>query len=170
MLHWTGGTGEGSVLRQRMANRVTKDGTPVKVSVHYNVGRDGSVYQFEDPTKVVCNHAGRVNDFSVGIEVTGPGTLELEGYEYETQTLKGRKVRVAKFGEAQVASVVRLVTQLCDQFGLPHQYPERFDEFPIERLRTFRGVIGHLQCAKKNDPGSQLFVALGAANFYAVSL
>lgn len=96
-----------------------------KVSAHYLIGQDGTVYQLVHDEDVawhagVSSWRGRsgVNDFSIGIELVSPN----DGTPYP---------------EPQVAACAQLTRAICDEHGIS---PE--------------DVIGHLDVApgRKNDP------------------
>lgn len=99
-----------------------------RVSAHYLVGRDGSIFQLVHEEDVAW-HAGQsfwqgrpnVNDFSVGLE------------------LVNRNDGVDPYSEAQLAATAQLVKAICAENGImPHD------------------VIGHCDIApgRKTDPGT----------------
>ena len=159
--HWTGGYGSGAVLKERMANRVDrKTGKPLKLSVHYNIAQDGHITQYEDASKTICLHAGYMNAKSIGIEVTGLGHSKTTSTGVNLQKIKGRQVVVHNFTPEQVISWVSLVTDLCNEFGIPKRIPAEYREYGVGQMLTYTGVCGHLHCSYKLDPGTQLLEAL----------
>ena len=102
-----------------------------KVSAHYLVEEDGSVFRLIDESKRAW-HAGAshwrgctdVNSASVGIEIVNPG--HEWGYR--------------DFPEPQVAAVIRLVAEIKDRYAI-----------------TRGNVVGHSDIAptRKRDPGER---------------
>ncbi|RST30732.1 N-acetylmuramoyl-L-alanine amidase [Sphingomonas ginkgonis] len=122
VLHYTGMPDCGGAL-----DRMTSP--EAKVSAHYCVDEDGSVYRLVDEERRAW-HAGRsywrgttdVNSASVGIEIVNPG------HEFGYRA----------FPDEQVAAVVGLVTRIKERHGIS------------------RGnVVGHSDVAptRKEDPG-----------------
>lgn len=100
-----------------------------KVSAHYQIDEDGTIYQLVDPTKRAW-HAGvsawgeleNFNDFSIGIELVNPG------HEFGYRA----------FPEIQIDALIDLMKQL-------------YAQFPIK----LELVLGHSDIApsRKQDPG-----------------
>lgn len=167
--HWTAGLNSGARLKEVMANRRDpKTGAPLKLSVHYNIAPDGTITQYEDPGRTICNHAGYMNSRSVGIEVTGLGTVKADGQS--TQGIKGRHVCVHPFTSEQVVSFVSLVQDLCNEFGIPKRIPAEYREYGVGQMMSYTGVCGHLHCSYKLDPGTQLLEALVVAGYERFAL
>ncbi|RPJ78712.1 MAG: N-acetylmuramoyl-L-alanine amidase [Alphaproteobacteria bacterium] len=82
------------VIKDWLANGVPDNGTVVKVSTHYLIGRDGDVIQFVDEKDTawhagVSNLNGRAingscNDFSIGIELVGGQWVAFTDKQYES--------------------------------------------------------------------------------------
>ncbi len=122
VLHYTGmETGEAALARLR--------DPAAKVSAHYLVEEDGTVFALVDEDKRAW-HAGRshwrgvkdVNSASIGIEIVNPG------HEFGYRD----------FPEAQVHAVIRLVAAIKDRYSI-----------------TRGNVVGHSDIAptRKKDPG-----------------
>jgi len=76
------------------------------VSTHYEVGPDGSVYEYLDPATRVAWHARAWNSVSVGVDLTGPpGRTDCDP--------------VMPYPEMQVAAFAALVRDLARRFGIP---------------------------------------------------
>lgn len=97
------------------------------VSAHYLVGRDGTVYQLVDERRRAWHAGGGswgtitdLNSTSIGIELDNDGS--------------------AAFPPKQIASLLRLLEDVCARQGIPH-----------------RQVIGHADLApwRKRDPGAR---------------
>ena len=114
-----------------------------KVSAHYTIDEDGTVYNHVSPLKRawhagVSSFAGRsgFNDFSVGVELVNPG------HEYGYRA----------FPDVQINALVMLMSDLYDQFPIEPQW-----------------VLGHSDIAplRKQDPGElfpwDILVAKGLA-------
>lgn len=167
--HWTGGEAE----PDRMAETLRKR----KLGVEFAIGRYGNVFQFCDPSVVDTADAGVVNHRSVGVEVVCYGFAggwtfdpvravkvpkipklgrDREVYVAETH---GRKVKTAKFYEAQVSSAVALAEALCAALDIPRRVPPPeadgvYDPALARDDQRFRGHVGHYHVSKnKRDPG-----------------
>ena len=98
-----------------------------KVSAHYLIGRNGEIYQLvSDDRRAWHAGSGRwgtitdVNSASIGVELDNNGR--------------------ADFPEAQLQSLVRLLTDLCERYDIPR-----------------RQIIAHADMAptRKHDPGAR---------------
>jgi N-acetyl-anhydromuramyl-L-alanine amidase AmpD/predicted dienelactone hydrolase len=116
-------TEEGSAEQALHTLRTANSGGPV--SAHYLVGRDGAIYQLvDDADRAWQAGAGRwgaiteLNSASIGIELDNDG---------ETP-----------FAPAEIASLIRLLDDLCTRLGIPRD-----------------AIIAHadLAPARKRDPG-----------------
>jgi len=67
------------------------------LSTHYEVDQEGNVHKYADPGSTVTFHGGKMNNYSIGIDVTSTGT----------------------FSGVQVSAVADLVSNLCSNFGIP---------------------------------------------------
>ena len=157
-----------------------------KVSVHYVVGRDGEIVQLvKDEFR--AHHAGQgplpgqseeigerrrkrnriiqPNSRSLGIEMVNWGPLQKRGDKYYTWmgsecpgevVLKDGTYWQA-YTDSQLASVIQLVSHLCQKHNIPAQYPPlgpgTFD--PDDKtLAAFKGILGHSALDnQKRDPG-----------------
>jgi len=173
VLHWTGGIRDAAGFYDTMRSR--------NLSVHHFIDAQGRDWQMAS-YNLVCKHAGKVNDYSVGIEAQNPAydktdeqkrVVELErkrGVQRAivTEPIRGKRpVRYLDFTPAQTAAIVARVELLCDQLNIPRRVPTEADGSLLRRemtdaeLASFRGWIGHWQCHPvKNDPGSKLLETL----------
>ncbi|HET9818685.1 MAG TPA: N-acetylmuramoyl-L-alanine amidase [Rhodanobacteraceae bacterium] len=120
VLHFTD---QDSVAQSLDTLRTANSGGPV--SAHYLIGRDGRIYQLVSDTMRAWHAGGGrwgtitdVNSASIGIELDNNGHVP--------------------FPPAQIASLVRLLTDLTRRWGIPRAQ-----------------IIGHEDMApsRKNDPG-----------------
>lgn len=172
VLHTTGGIrpprGVYETLRSRRGPR-----TPDGLSVHYIVGTDGEVLQTA-PHSLVCLHAGKVNGWTVGIEVVSPLLARTKAASLERQRgirrrvyrdrVRGRReLDLLALTDAQMDATLLLVETLCDQLRVPRRVPTDGDgslmrrEMTDAELAEFRGVLGHFHChPSKLDPGTDV--------------
>jgi N-acetyl-anhydromuramyl-L-alanine amidase AmpD len=149
-----------------------------KLSVHFMVDLDGTVYQTCD-TSVRAFHAGAFNDASVGIEIANVGAYakreELErlwpfppgvvrgalppGYvprPARPGPLRGRihgtELWQQDFTDAQYEALGRLCAALCGALDLPARAPT--DRGVLAAPAAFDGILGHYHLTTaKVDPG-----------------
>jgi N-acetyl-anhydromuramyl-L-alanine amidase AmpD len=69
------------------------------LSTHFEVEKDGEVFQYFDPADVVTYHAGAFNGPSVGVDMT--------------------HLHKAPWPDAQVQAGHKLIRDLCERFRLP---------------------------------------------------
>lgn len=164
--HWTGGPDFSAaqivrVLRTRV-DSVT--GEPDPLSVCFAIEPDGTTYQFTDPDRVVTYHAGKVNDFSLGCELSSPGFPPARKVPRAIVELEvhGRPVRQVAFTPAQIESWLRLADFCADHFGIPKQVPASKGKLftgvmTAQQAKAWHGFGEHLHFArKKSDAGTQL--------------
>lgn len=77
-----------------------------RYSTHYEVDRDGTIYQYADPARV-ASHCKAANACAIGIDAT-----HMEGAEFPT---------------VQVESVCRLVRCLCAKYNISRIVKEKHD-------------------------------------------
>lgn len=135
--------------------------TEREVSWHFTVDTDGTVVQSADPARWLCWHAGKVNAWTVGIELVqdNDGTLY----------------------SATLDAAVKLVELLCEKLGVERRLPVDAAGAPsrgVIRALTgergpWSGVFGHRNQTHnrgRGDPGDQVFSALLEAGFTGVVL
>ena len=152
-----------SVLAESLARYQAT--TARDVSWDFTVDSDGTVVQSNDPGTWYTWHAEHANGYSIGIEmVQQPGSPDL--------------------WQAQIDATVRLVTVLCEVFGIPkvtvvdaagdpeHGIVRDWQEADEGgRQLAFNGVAGHRNLTTNKgpgDPGDLPFRALLAAGFRGV--
>jgi N-acetylmuramoyl-L-alanine amidase-like protein len=169
--HWTGAENPAASMFHNMTTHSVL-GKKSPLSVHFCIDQRGDIYQMAD-TEMRGAHAPRVNSFSVGIEFIGRGTAlkaPKRGYDRErvTEHIQGRRVTYDELFDAQVTAGVALIEKLCMLYALPMKVPEDVNgnlitkELSDPMLLSFRGVIGHLHCQGKDDPGLKLLRAIQA--------
>lgn len=153
--HWTSGTGgktfadDLDTVWKRMRARKNPDGKPLKVSVHYLIGRDGRIAQYADPATTVCYGCGNsaVNSRAIHIEVVSPGVgRPSEKYPSHVveRVVRGRKVKCLAFLPAQIESWRELVWHLCAVHDIPRMAVVRTTALSPQEAKTFSGVMEHL--------------------------
>jgi len=162
------------VLRTRTGPR-----TPDGLSVHAGIAVDGITERWA-PDHLVTLHAGIVNTRSLGIEVCSPGYSTGKAWALErsrgvvrreyVDTIRGQRVRLLDYTDAQQVATLALVTSWCELHGIPKRVPTERDgslvrrQLSAEELASFRGVIGHYHCHDtKHDPGTAPLLALAKA-------
>ena len=120
------------------------------VSIHYIIGRDGTVYCYV-PEDRTAWHAGvgqwlndekytnKMNMYSIGIELVGMGSAEDMSLYMTKKEYKALDPSLLGFTDAQYTALKALVEDICQR-----------NEIPMDREH----VIGHeAYNPKKNDPG-----------------
>jgi N-acetyl-anhydromuramyl-L-alanine amidase AmpD len=137
---------------------------PNRIATAYVVERDGEIFEVFDP-KYWAFHlglkgsAGAVDKRSIGIEIASEGGLTqrdgklycfdkisertLFKQEYYDHGMPWRDFRFFDaYSDAQIAAIVELVNQLCDQFKVPRKTPAKHFDYD-DGYREFTGLIGH---------------------------
>ncbi len=149
------------------------------VGTAYLIARDGTVHEVFDPQHWAYQFGLRwprarkiaFEKRFIGIEIASEGGLiEHEGelYCFDRISPRTRKSRdeafdygqdyrgyryFDKYEPAQVDSLVELLNHLCDTFDIPRQAPSKFFDFYGDRLKHFKGIIGHTMVRRdKTDP------------------
>lgn len=145
-------------------------GSSARVATAYIVDMDGAIYETFDPSRWAY-HLGiqgthRHDRRSIGIEIANVGPLRLAAdslnwwppeEKFQTPFCKlaesGRFVKAkyrnfdfyAAFPEEQLASVTRLVEDLCDRFRIPRRIApeEKRAECDLVFFDQFRGIATH---------------------------
>ena len=171
--HWTAGTGgktftdDLDTVWRRMRARKNPDGRPLKVSVHYLIGRDGRIARYADPATTVCYGCGNsdVNSRGIHVEVVSPGVGQpSERYPSDIveRVVRGRKVRCLKFLPAQIDAWRWLVGHLSLSFPI-YKPLTHTNALTVRELRDFEaGVMEHLHVpgTTKIDAAGMLCEAL----------
>ncbi len=153
--------------------------TPQIVGTAYIIERDGTVYELFDPAAWAWQFGLRWPqrqkiDFEkrfIGIEIASEGGLtEYEGelYCFDRISPRTRKRREEafdygrdyrgyryfdKYEPAQIDSLVQLIDELCNRFEIARAVPENYFDYYGEKLKKFRGIIGHAMVRMdKSDP------------------
>ena len=88
-------------------------------STHYEIDRDGTVYQYADPMEIAC-HVGSANVHAIGVDIT--------------------HVSHGEFTEAQYGSYIELMDMLCDRYGIKKEVHE-----VLEGIWP-HGALGNTEC------------------------
>lgn len=165
-LHWTAGEGDAKKVFAVLKGR--------GVGIGFHIDPKGVITQFADPLEVATFGQGVINAFSEGIEMSNYGfgkSLDSKRVVTE-QLLKGQKVKVAAFYDAQMTSMVALVKALCTALDIPMQIPGKNGKFKAEgltmaQMNEYSGVNGHINVPNttKVDPGLQPFDVLQENGF-----
>jgi hypothetical protein len=145
------------------------------LSVEFFICNDGIVWQFCDPNEVRCRHASRVNDISIGVEVSCVGFNPKRASarpKYRSPPLRGgwRPWLYSYLLQQQVAANA-LALAITQATGIPRvvlgapwdRRPEGFFE------NEPGGICGHIHCAwlgkanPKIDPGPQPLIEIARA-------
>jgi N-acetyl-anhydromuramyl-L-alanine amidase AmpD len=160
--HWTGGQGLAPQVFRTLRER--------GLSVHFCIDPDGAIMQYADAS-LRCSHAGLANSFTIGVEMTNPGTRldVIDGFQRErlVDAVHGRAVRYQAFTAPQLTSARALARSISLAYGLPLDIPREKDGGVIRRVLTpaereaFRGHAGHFHFSpEKTDPGPRFLDSL----------
>lgn len=188
--HWTAGEAgarraddDGPFIVRVMRNRPSKAFPPpakMKVSIHFVIGADGTVWQTMDPLTTVAIHVGdgRINARSIGVEVVNPGTGPMVPQRPRKTvkhrmfpTLKqpqGRVVAQRAFYPTQINAWVDLAETLALHVSIPRQVPRgaqgglELERFTDAEAKRWKGAMEHFHVpsTEKRDAGTQLIRAL----------
>lgn len=166
VVHWTGSrTRRGLSGAEQVFSTLYRKG----LSIHFVITDEGELWQFADPVTTRCAHAGRLNDASLGVEVTGPGWLR--GYNgprmvYEA-AIHGWRTEFIDFFPEQQATLESLADTLSEAgVILPMVMTEKWERRGQEQFEHNAGWCGHLHCERlskkhpKCDPGTAPLIAL----------
>jgi len=177
--HWTGGEGGADRVFEALRTRTDADGKPSPLSVQFVIDPDAETWQFCDLDKVVCYHAGAINDRSLGVEIVNRGLAPALGRRYrdtiDDLTVHGKRVKQLAYSQAQLDAWCRLSDLVCSTYGIPRQVPGKPDGSISDAVMTrperaaWRGVLEHLHVARtKTDGGTQLSRALVSHGYAAM--
>jgi len=175
LLHHTGGEGDAArvyrVLNGGRTNR--RSGKPIYLSVHFVIDQTGTITQMAD-LATVAYHAGRVNDWTVGVEISnigaGDDARRWPRQEYTCMVHGRTRTDFLRFYPEQVAAAFELTTELTAILGLPHRFPVdavgeevSTDVVSDNILSTYHGLLGHLHVSgRKIDPSPHIMAELQA--------
>ncbi len=158
VLHWTAGENRAETTFHYLEFK--------GLSVHFVIDNDGVIWQFGDPAIFACQHAGRANARSVGIEVSCYGWRRHNDRnpnsnrgECETE-IHGWKTTVADYLPAQYFALDRLCTTLSDLLPIPKRASMLRRRLTSDEFDAYSGWVGHYhvdRLSKKHpkiDPGS----------------
>lgn len=155
--------------------------TPEKVGTPFIIDRDGEVFQVFDE-KYWIHHLGitsnqlrqfqssttniRLNQLSIGIELDSWGGLVEKGGKFFTSTGKeipaenvitydkpyrGYK-HYEKYTKFQIIALRKLITFLCEKYGIKPYYFEEMFEFNRKAINGYHGIWSHTSYRPdKND-------------------
>lgn len=149
--HWTGGEGGYKQVHNVLKNR--------GLSVQFFIAQDGTIYQYCD-VKAWAFGAGYVNKRAISIEIGSKGMGKPSDKYPRTShidTIRGKKVKVLDFYDAQTKSAKELTKVLCAELNIPLVIPQEDKTYSVEELNKFNGVCGHYHISlNKTDCGSKL--------------
>ena len=133
-----------------------------KLSTHFLIDSDGTLYQAHDPITAICIHAGnRTNRVALGVDLNSPALRKYERSsrprpEVET-VVHGQKVRMLAYWPEQIEALEALMTALEEGAELPRVCPRDANGMPITTAipgwLSHRGWVGHYHITKKKiDP------------------
>lgn len=121
-----------------------------KVSVHYIIGRDGTISCYI-PEDLVAYHAGygiwkddpkytdNLNDYAIGIEVAAIGSASDMAQYLTAEEYKALSPELIGYTDAQYTALKGLISDICAR-----------NDIPMDRAH----IIGHEEYSpKKTDPG-----------------
>lgn len=159
VLHFTGGERDAEGICQTLKNR--------GLSVHFTIDNAGIIIQHADIGRTVTQHAGFVNNHSIGIEIASRGIAPaLRGHPRVTYDARihGRRLTLLEFNPLQVISATKLVTDIHRTLGMRLDFPRHSDgsvyskKLPRNVALKYEGVMGHWHVSSaKVDPGPQIF-------------
>lgn len=102
------------------------------LSTHFEVDFDGKVYRYLDPAKCRAYHAGWVNNFTIGIDIT-----------------HSRK----DFPEVQILATIKLVEYLCKKFNIPQVVAKDGVKYSVEKgIPKTIGIVRHRNVCSTDCP------------------
>lgn len=173
VLHDTAGEGDGVQIHKTLLAR--------KLSIHFAISRDGSIFQYVDPGRFICAHVGKgYNSRSIGIEMANlvfpvdvkPGLFanvkryvltgkeKLTGRPVVIDEYRGAKRRVLGHFSAQRLAATDLVRILLRVFpSIQRKISINGDRLPAD----FSGVAPHLGLTDRHvDPAMDVLKDLTA--------
>ena len=146
------------------------------LAVHASIEADGTFVQYADPAVTRTWHAGRANDWSVGIEITNAMFPDLRkrrsgekwatfvrrlnplGRPVVTRTYRGAKQDVLGHFPAQLETAAKVVAVLCEALGIPKRVPVDAKAAPwgglLPKLRTSptdrKKILGDIRAEAKS--------------------
>lgn len=123
--------------------------TRAGLSTHYEVGPDGTIYEYLDPARDVAYHAGTANGASIGIDLTHRSK--------------------APWPEAQIKAAAALVQMLCGDFDIPLKVaPDKAVKSAEAWIRAGVGILRHRNvgatACPEDLPMERLVVAAGGTD------
>jgi hypothetical protein len=125
-----------------------------KLSVHFLIDNDGTIYQMAD-TNDVCFHAGNHNGVSIGVEITNAYYLKWQDWYVrkgfgERPVVKGVKCHNSTledhlgFYDVQLEALTALYRAVSDAHNIPLIAPNVRDTVdPDVQSKAFRGFCSH---------------------------
>jgi hypothetical protein len=159
--HWTaGGTRTGADAATRvvraMKARTKPDGSPLSVGIHFVVSWDGIVTQSAD-LSTGTHHAGNMNDGSIGVELTWPGTEgQARALRVDGGHILPRRTAQGRLSEIFGARTIK-IDELLRRFGLYElalSSVEAQDDYTKAALEAYaRGVNSWLEEVNRGARG-----------------
>jgi hypothetical protein len=165
--HWTGGENSPEGFYGTLNNR--------GLGITFYITREGFIYQFADPCVFdPKDTGGAMGRRSISLEIANYGFLVPRGKDKTGRgsdrvvdrgiRIHGVKYDVARFYPQQIHTVAALTKVLCEELGIPRQFPREKDgslalrELTNQEKRSFKGIIGHFhKTDQKADPGYHIF-------------
>jgi hypothetical protein len=145
------------------------------LSVHFIIDNDGQIYQSVN-TNESAYHAGEVNKFSIGVEVSCATELKYQQY-YKSKCglerpiwdsiVHGKRCKVLGFYPVQIEALEVLLKSVCTFYNIPFQVPTDQKGNLIKTVysdiltQKFSGICGHYNLTvQKEDPSGLDFLSL----------
>jgi hypothetical protein len=136
-------------------------------STHFIIDHDGTIVQCHNPATKVAFHAGRVNDYTIGIDINNPADVKYRARDASKrggperdiveERIHGGLVRRLDYFPEQITSLSELLDILCNEFDIPRTCPRDCEGPLLKKLdnadvRKY-GVLGHYHLSlRKTDP------------------
>lgn len=131
-------------------------------STHFIIDHDGTIIQCHNPATKVAFHAGKVNDYTIGIDLNNPADPDYQERdakkrggverEFEYDVVHGKKIKRLAYFPQQIGALEELLRILCDEFRIPKTYPPEKRVYTKKQREPY-GILGHYHLTqRKTDP------------------
>jgi N-acetyl-anhydromuramyl-L-alanine amidase AmpD len=131
-------------------------------STHFIIDHDGTIVQCHNPATKVAFHAGKVNNYTIGIDLNNPADPKYQGRDakkrggnvrpLKTDVVHGGVIERLDYFPAQIEALNELLIILCNEFGISKTWPPEKRVLSKAEQKQY-GIIGHYHLTKrKTDP------------------
>lgn len=156
IIHHQGGEGGAHQCYRVLASR--------KLSVHFQIDQKGLITQYAD-LNTVCKHAGKVNDWTWGVEISNKG-VGSKGYKKFPRpgyrdTVHGQRIDFLGFYKPQKEACLNLIRAIHNILDLEIKIPTKdgkvIRELATKEIIENNTVFGHYMVSKRKvDPSPDL--------------